>query len=158
MKYDQQFMVTWQLPLQMIPVLDWTNASLSYNATYNWDRGATVSEGFELGNTIKNQRQFDLQANLNLLSLYNKNKYLKKVNQKFNNTRNTTAKKPEKKKKPKLEKEITLNPDSGTVVEHGMFTKKVQITARGADGRVYRIKYKPLNFAQVMILNQDTAS
>ena len=34
MKYDQQFMATWQLPLQLIPVLDWTNASLSYNATY----------------------------------------------------------------------------------------------------------------------------
>ena len=74
MKYDQQFMATWQLPLQLIPVLDWTNASLSYNATYNWDRGATVSEDIEMGNTIKNQRQFDLQANLNLLSLYNKNK------------------------------------------------------------------------------------
>ena len=96
MKYDQQFMATWQLPLQLIPVLDWTNASLSYNATYNWDRGATVSEDIEMGNTIKNQRQFDLQANLNLLSLYNKNKYLKKINQKFNNTR-TTAKKTEKK-------------------------------------------------------------
>ena len=79
MKYDQQFMATWQLPLQLIPVLDWTNASLSYNATYNWDRGATVSEDIEMGNTIKNQRQFDLQANLNLLSLYNKNKYLKKL-------------------------------------------------------------------------------
>ena len=155
MKYDQQFMMTWQLPLQLIPVLDWTNASLSYNATYNWDRGATVSEDIELGNTIKNQRQFDLQANLNLLSLYNKNKYLKKINQKFNNTR-ATAKKPEKKKKPKLEKEIVLNPDSGTVVEHGMFTKKVQITARGADGRVYKVKFKPINFAQVMILNRDT--
>ena len=121
MKYDQQFMATWQLPLQLIPVLDWTNASLSYNATYNWDRGATVSEDIEMGNTIKNQRQFDLQANLNLLSLYNKNKYLKKINQKFNNTR-TTAKKTEKKKKPKLEKEIVLSPDSATVVEHGMFT------------------------------------
>ncbi len=156
MKYDQQFMMTWQLPLQLIPVLDWTNASLSYNATYNWGRGATVSEDIELGNTIKNQRQFDLQANLNLLSLYNKNKYLKKINQKFNNTR-ATAKKPEKKKKPKLEKEIVLNPDSGTVVEHGMFTKKVQITARGADGRVYKVKFKPINFAQVMILNRDTA-
>ena len=47
MKYDQQFMATWQLPLQLIPVLDWTNASLSYNATYNWDRGATVSEDIE---------------------------------------------------------------------------------------------------------------
>ena len=97
MKYDQQFMATWQLPLQLIPVLDWTNASLSYNATYNWDRGATVSEDIEMGNTIKNQRQFDLQANLNLLSLYNKNKYLKKINQKFNNTR-TTAKKRRRRK------------------------------------------------------------
>ncbi len=155
MKYDQQFMATWQLPLQLIPVLDWTNASLSYNATYNWDRGATVSEDIEMGNTIKNQRQFDLQANLNLLSLYNKNKYLKKINQKFNNTR-TTAKKTEKKKKPKLEKEIVLSPDSATVVEHGMFTKKVQITARRTDGRVYKVKFKPINFAQVKILNQDT--
>lgn len=156
MKYDQQFMATWQLPLQLIPALDWTNASVSYNATYNWDRGASVSEDIELGNTIKNQRQFDLQSSLNLLSLYNKNKYLKKVNQKFNNTR-STARKTEKKKKPKLEKEITLNPDSGTVVEHGMFTKKVQITARSADGRIYKIKYKPINFAQVLISNLDTA-
>ena len=57
----------------------------------------------------------------------------------------------------KLEKEIQLNPDSGTVVQHGMFTKKVRITARGADGKVYAIKYKPINFAQVMILNKDTA-
>lgn len=155
MKYDQQFMATWQLPLQLIPVLDWANASLSYNATYNWDRGATVSEDIVMGNTIKNQRQFDLQANLNLLSLYNKNKYLKKINQKFNNTR-ATAKKPEKKKKPKLEKEIVLSPDSATVVEHGMFTKKVQITARRMDGNVYRVKFKPINLAQVKILNQDT--
>jgi cell surface protein SprA len=156
MKYDQQFMATWQLPLQLIPVLDWTNASMSYNATYNWMRGANISEDIELGNTIKNQRQFDVQAGLNLQSLYNKNKYLKKINQKFGNTRNS-AKKKEKKKKVKLEKEITLNPDSGTVVEHGMFTKKVYITARGADGRVYKVKYKPINLAQVMITNQDTA-
>lgn len=155
MKYDQQFIATWQLPLQLIPVLDWTNASLSYNATYNWDRGATVSENIEMGNTIKNQRQFDLQTNLNLLTLYNKNKYLKKVNQKFNNTR-ATAKKPEKKKKPKLEKEVVLSPDSATIVEHGMFTKKVQIIAKRANGHAYRVKFKPINFAQVKILNQDT--
>ena len=158
MKYDQQFMATWQLPLQLIPVLDWTNASLSYNATYNWDRGATVSEDIEMGNTIKNQRQFDLQANLNLLSLYNKNKYLKKINQKFMASSRVSARQPEKKKKEvKLEKEIQLSPDSGTIVQHGMFTKKVRITARGADGKVYSIKYKPINYAQVMILNKDTA-
>ena len=121
MKYDQQFMLTWQLPLQYIPVMDWTNASVSYNATYNWDRGATVIEGFEIGNTIRNQRQFEVQANMNMMTLYNKNKFLKKVNQIFTSSRSTSRKEKEK-KTPKLEREITLNPDSGTMVEHGMFT------------------------------------
>ena len=155
LKYDQTFNVTWNMPLQYIPVMDWVNSSITYNAQYNWDRGAVTDTEYELGNTITNQRQIDWQGSLNFQSLYNKNKYLKKVNQKFSATR-TAAKKKEK-KEIKLEKDIQLNMDSGTVVQHGMFTKKVRITARGADGKVYAIKYKPINYAQVMILNQDTA-
>lgn len=158
LKYDQSFNATWNMPLQYIPVLDWVNSSVTYSAVYNWDRGAITSTAEDepnLGNTISNQRQIDWQGNLNLLSLYNKNKFLKKVNQKFSATRNTAKKK--EKKEIKLEKDIQLNMDSGTVVQHGMFTKKVRITARGADGKVYSIKYKPLNYAQVMILNKDTA-
>lgn len=161
LKYDQTFNVTWNMPLQLIPVLDWANSSLTYNASYNWDRGAEVaSQELEMGNIIKNQRQLDWQGSFNLQSLYNKNKYLKKINQKFMaSSRNTTRQREQQKKKKevKLEKEIQLNPDSGTIVQHGMFTKKVRVTARGADGKLYAIKYKPVNFAQVMILNRDTA-
>lgn len=159
LKYDQTFNVTWNMPLQFIPALDWVNSSLTYNATYNWDRGANVASiELEQGNIIKNQRQFDWQGSFNLQSLYNKNKYLKKINQKFMASSRVSARQPEKKKKEvKLEKEIQLSPDSGTIVQHGMFTKKVRITARGADGKVYSIKYKPVNYAQVMILNKDTA-
>ncbi len=154
--YDQSFSAVWQLPLQYIPVLDWANASASYQATYNWERGATVSDDIELGNTIENQRQLNLQTNLNLLSLYNKNKYLKKINQKFSNTRTSTTQEKRKKQLKKLEKEIVLSPDSNTIVQHGMFTKKLQIRARRADGRIYNLKYKPINFAQVEIQNRDT--
>lgn len=159
LKYDQTFNVTWNMPLQFIPALDWVNSSLTYNATYNWDRGANVASiELEQGNIIKNQRQFDWQGSFNLQSLYNKNKYLKKINQKFMASSRVSARQPEKKKKEvKLEKEIQLSLDSGTIVQHGMFTKKVRITARGADGKVYSIKYKPVNYAQVMILNKDTA-
>ena len=159
LKYDQTFNVTWNMPLQFIPALDWVNSSLTYNATYNWDRGANVASiELEQGNIIKNQRQFDWQGSFNLQSLYNKNKYLKKINQKFMASSRVSARQPEKKKKEvKLEKEIQLSPDSGTIVQHGMFTKKVRITARGVDGKVYSIKYKPINYAQVMILNKDTA-
>lgn len=156
MKYDQQFSATWQLPMQYIPALDWTNASLSYSATYNWTRGASVSQDVEIGNVIKNQRQFELQAGFTMTSLYNKNPYLKKIAQKYNATQRRT---PERntKKKVKVEKDVVLNTDSFTIVEHGLFTKKVQISARGADGRRYAIKFKPVNYAQVKILNKDTA-
>ena len=55
-----------------------------------------------------------------------------------------------------MEKEVTLSPDSGIIVQHGMYTKKLHITAVGADGKRYAVKFKPINYAQVRILNQDT--
>ncbi len=157
--YDQTFNAVFTLPLQQIPVLDWTNGSVSYNAQYNWDRGAVTDTEYALGNTITNQRQIDWQGSLNFQSLYNKNKYLKEVNRKFSSSRAASKKQEKKqvKKDIKLEKEIQLNPDSGTVVQHGMFTKKLRITARGADGKVYAVRYKPIDYAKVMILNKDTA-
>lgn len=161
LKYDQTFNVTWNMPLQYIPVLDWANSSLTYNATYNWDKGADVaSPELETGNIIKNQRQINWQGSFNLLSLYNKNKYLKKINQKFQaNSRTNQRNQPQKKEKKevKVEKEIQLSPDSAITVQHGMFTKKLHIVAYGADGKRYAVKFKPLNYAQVQILNRDTA-
>ena len=164
LKYDQTFNVTWNMPLSYIPVLDWANSSLTYNATYNWDKGADVaSPELETGNIIKNQRQINWQGSFNLLSLYNKNKYLKKINQKFQsnsrtnqrNQRNQQQKK--EKKEVKVEKEIQLSPDSAVTVKHDMFTKKLHIVARGADGKLYAVKFKPVNYAEIQILNRDTA-
>lgn len=159
MKYDQKFTLTWNLPLQFVPVLDWINGSVNYDATYNWDRGAStgVTE-LEIGNTIKNQRVIDWTGNFNLLNLYNKNKFLKDVNQKFTPGRVTARQNVGKKNKPKIEKDVTLNPDSGTIIDHQLFTKKVRVMAKGADGKVYAVKYKVLNLGQVLIQNQDTAT
>jgi len=165
LKYDQTFTVTWQLPTQFIPILDWTNNSINYNATYNWDRGATsTNSSIEIGNTIKNQRQFQIQSNLNFISLYNKVNFLKKINQKVGNlntananSRNDNNNQPRKLEKKKFEKEIVLNKDSGTIVRHGMYTNKVYITARGANGKLYSIKYKPINVTEVLITTKDTA-
>ncbi|MDD4514806.1 cell surface protein SprA [Massilibacteroides sp.] len=160
MKYDQSFVATYNMPFQFIPVLDWVTGSATYNSTYNWERVTTVDET-EVGNTIRNQRQVDIQGGLNLLNLYNKNKFLKDINQKFGATRSTTqrGKQQTTKRKPTvLEREVTLNTDSGTIVQHGLLTKKLYVRAKGADGKVYNIKYKTLDFARIQILNKDTVT
>lgn len=161
MKYDQTFTVMYTLPFALIPALDWSNGSISYNATYNWERGAEIDSLTEIGNTITNQRQIDFTGRFNLVSLYNKNSFLKKINQKFTpSARMAPAsirgrRTPEV--KPKLEKDIQLSPDSTIKIRHSLASKRVRVTARGADGKVYAIKFKAISAGEVEILNKDTA-
>jgi len=161
LKYDQRFQATFNLPFQYIPALDWANSSVNYTATYNWDRGAVVEDSdIEIGNTIQNQRQIEIQGNFNFQSLYNKSNFLKKVNQKFSPRQtNTNNRKPEEPKKPvKVEMEVRLNTDSATLVDHKLLNNKIIITATTLDGKRYPIKYKAINFSQAQILTQDTVA
>ncbi|MDR3195117.1 MAG: cell surface protein SprA, partial [Tannerella sp.] len=161
--YDQQLNLTYTLPLQYVPVLDWINGNVSYAATYNWERGSFIDEEVETGNTVTNQRQLNFQSSLNLLSLYNKNKFLKNVNQKFNSmgtetpqSRNQKEDKA-KKQKVKFETTATLSPDSDIIVTHGLANKKLHVRARRAsDSTVYRVRFKVLDFARIRILNRDS--
>lgn len=162
LEYDQRFQANLTLPLQLIPILDWINSSVGYTATYRWERGATVEgEDIEIGNTIRNQRTIDIQGGFNFQTLYNKSDFLKKVNQRFTpkttmsgGRRQTVA----PKKPVKLEMDVTLNPDSATLVNHKLLNDKILITARTLDGKRYPIKYKAINFSQAKILTQDTVA
>ena len=49
--YNQTFTAQYRAPFNKIPIIDFLTASASYNATYRWDRGATV-DGINVGNKI----------------------------------------------------------------------------------------------------------
>ena len=161
--YDQVLNVTYSLPFQHIPILNWMNSSITYNATYNWERGSYIDDEVDYGNTIQNQRQINMQASFNLQQLYNKSNFLKKVNQKYNSTADINRRKsanaaaPKKKEQNKYEGTITLNPDSGVIVTHGLITKKLNIRARRtSDSTNYKIAFKVLDFARIHVINEDT--
>jgi cell surface protein SprA len=161
--YDQSLLVSYNLPFQQIAATDWMTAQLVYKATYNWMKGAYVDEETRIGNSIRNERSIDLDGGLNLLSLYNKNEFLKKVNQKSVANRNTPSAAARDTKKPKrrdLELEVTLNPDTGVIVQHNMLTKSVFIRARLKDDSTkrYKVTYKALDYARVRITNKDTVT
>ena len=159
--YDQSFTMTYTPPFQMIPIIDWITGTVIYKATYNWERGAFIDDMTNIGNSIKNQRVVDIQGTLNLTSFYNKSEFLKKVNQK-SNARQPAAARPATRptKRRALEMVVTLNPDTGVIVQHNMLTKRVLINARRADdsSRYAKITYKALDFARVRITNKDTIS
>lgn len=95
--YNQRFVATYRAPFNRIPAVDFLSGSVSYNATYNWDRGTEI-EGVKTGNTIRNQASWNYDGRINFEGIYNKIPYLKKVNQRFSpdQRRNTAPIKAEK--------------------------------------------------------------
>jgi cell surface protein SprA len=167
--YNQTFAATYAPPFQMIPILEWISGNASYNAQYDWEKGAFVDEETNLGNSIKNERQMQFQGTFNLLSLYNKNDFLKKIIQKSNARPQPKTKTQEKKtqnaqtntppKKKSITIEVTLNADTGVIVQHNMLTKKLLISARrSSDSSKYnkKITYVPLDYGRVRVTNKDS--
>jgi cell surface protein SprA len=159
--YDQSFSANYMLPTQHIPALDWVTGQVGYKTTYNWEKGSYVDDETTMGNAIRNERATTFTTGWNLLSLYNKNAFLKKVIQKSMVNRNATPQKPAARPKRRvLKMEVTLSPDSGVIVQHNMLTDKVIINARLATDSTkrYKVSYKTLDYARVRITNRDTVS
>jgi cell surface protein SprA len=184
MDYAQQFSATYQLPFRNIPALNFISGDMSYMAQYDWERGPEVDaakEGgnkIEVGNIITNERTWGLNnIAFNLVSLYNKSKFLEGANKKYVmkksstlNTRNATRrneqqqatternkKAADEKKNKKYEGEVQLNTDSATLVKHALNNKRLRVTSRGADGKLYAISYKAIDNNTIRINTKDSA-
>lgn len=81
--YNQNFDVTWNVPINKLSYTDWITSSVKYKANYQWERGTRIDEFTETGNALQNNVQWQIDGKFNLEGLYNKNKFLKKVNDKF---------------------------------------------------------------------------
>ena len=184
--YNQTFSVSYQLPLNLIPIFDWINSDANYNSTYNWTRGTDLEDGTSLGNVISMNRSFNLNGTFNLERLYNHIPFLKKANDRFNKaakssrmsalrkrTQRRTAKDrtdaagkkgddKEKKELPKnkrsYEKEIVLKPDTTVLVSHGKNSKSLIVSAKTKDGKAFKLKYKKVDNNRIRITSKvDTA-
>lgn len=78
--YSQLFSVTWDLPFSKIPILDFISLTAGYQANYRWN-ASPLSIQPQFANTIENSTNKVLNGGLNLVTLYNKIPYLKKINQ-----------------------------------------------------------------------------
>ena len=82
--FRQQANATYRLPLDKFPLTDWLAADVRYGTTYTWRAAAVgVSDtlGNFFGNFADNSRQRAVNGRVDLLRLYNKIPFLKKINE-----------------------------------------------------------------------------
>ena len=113
--YSQNFSLSYQLPLNKIPAFDWVTSNANYTSTYGWARG-TETDSIDLGNTINNYRDININGSFNMETLYNKVPFLAAVNKKYNQRQSNTALERRKRmedKKAKVQEKKGKKGDSG---------------------------------------------
>ncbi len=89
-RYDHTVAVTYTLPLDKFPLTDWMTVNTAYTAGYQWDRAPLTQDS--LGAMIQNSQNISVNGQLNFVNLYNKSKYLKRINDKGRSGRSQTPK------------------------------------------------------------------
>src|SRR5690606_16502300 len=71
--------VTYKVPLDDFPFLDWVGVKASYRSSYNWDAASLAPAAQSQGNIIANTQSRQINGDLDFEKLYNYFPYLKKI-------------------------------------------------------------------------------
>ena len=77
--FQQSFNASYQIPINKIPIFSFITSNVRYQSTYMWVAAPPAND--YIGNDISNSNTRQFNATANFVNLYNKSKYLKKVNQ-----------------------------------------------------------------------------
>lgn len=81
--FTQDINLTYRIPLDKFPVLDWIQADANYRVGYQFQAnsyGVKDSSGVLFGNVLRNNRERGLNGRVDLVRLYNKVRYLRFAN------------------------------------------------------------------------------
>jgi cell surface protein SprA len=141
--YYHQFDISYTLPINKIPILDWTTLNGRYSGTYGWDAGPVIPDdpdagSIELGNTIKNSYTIQLNGQMNMVNLYNKSGYLKSINDKY---RTTTRGRPAPREVPERTKTKTFEQsnllfreNAARFVTHNLKSENIKVAVFDQNG------------------------
>jgi len=77
--FNQTFRANYAVPFSKIPLTDFLRADLTYSTTFNWQANQ-LAIADTLGNIVQNTRDRSVNAQVDLVKLYNKVKFLNTIN------------------------------------------------------------------------------
>ena len=152
--YNQTFTGQYKAPFNKVAFLDFLTGNVSYKATYQWERGASI-DGLNTGNSIANQAAWTADGRINFETLYNKVKLFQNVTKRFANTRPTSTK---NKRARKFQRTFQLKEDTTITIKHNLKAKNVKVAATTVDGKPFRVHFKAVDNNTVEILDRGKSN
>ncbi|MCG8700630.1 MAG: cell surface protein SprA, partial [Bacteroidales bacterium] len=149
MDFTQTFDASYNIPINKIPIFNWTRFNTSYKASYFWTRGDVVT-GRELGHNLRNSNSFKATGNFNLKNLYNKVGYLKKLEAKY--TRNQRNEEDIRYKTVTYTKRTFFKANVPKNIHHKLKTTNVEVQATNSDGNEMEVEVTVVDENKVAIL------
>jgi cell surface protein SprA len=144
--YNHFLNVTYNLPINKLPLLSWVNANARYSSDYTWLAGPLFPDSMRinLGNSIKNHSEMTFTGMGNLATLYTKLKFLKNIE---NNTMPGAAQrmKAELKTVTYTKENINFKANVVKAIFHNLKTKDVKVKVVTKSGEEVKGKMEIVN-------------
>lgn len=157
-EHNQKFTASYTVPVNKIPLLNWTSLTARYASTYQWEGGPMVQDtSLFAGNYIGNTNQININAQGNLTNLYKKIKPVNDLTKKYAQTRERRL--SAKTKDVSTTKE-GFKAKAGTTKEisHNLNTEesiKVKVTTK--DGKTLKSSFEIVNANKVKVKMTENA-
>ena len=140
--YNHQFNVTYNIPINKLPPLNWVTASARYTGNFNWQAGPILPDTsrFDPGNIIQNANTIQLTSQLNFTNLYNKSSKLKEINQKFDQRARGVQRRPTMKTVTYEQTNVRLRSGLPRSINHNLKSEDITVKVYDAEGKEVKVE------------------
>jgi cell surface protein SprA len=153
--YNSTFNANYNLPLKLIPAMDWINTRVSYGSGLDYEAASLVAP--QLGNVVSNSQKIQINGELDFKNLYNKWAFLKPYNavgKTSNKEGYEQSKERVKKKKEEIQKRWDKKKDDLEKVKDDIALAKEDTTKTKEDiKKLLEKKKKTKN--EIRVIKQD---
>lgn len=117
--FNQSVAVTYEIPINKFPYLDWITSTANYTGNYEWHYAPPSAPS--LGNTVMNSQVLTLNGALNFQNLYNKNKFLRNITTgQGNKNQDNTPQTKDVSQVPQNKVQVNKDEDNKKVAKEGL--------------------------------------
>lgn len=150
LNYRHSLNVSYNVPVNKIPLLGWVNLTARYSATYHWNKGPILKDKTRnIGNDIQNSNTKQINTTFNLKKIYSNIGFVNRIEKKY------AGRGRDEKKRTKevnyTSNRMFLRTGVSRNILHKLGTEDIEVTAMDAEGNPIDVKVEIVNENKIRI-------